>query len=84
MYFWFFGVLKNSNGAAYELKNFIMNEAVKTNTHIYVETAMEKNKLIYERYGFKTFHHWEDNMDDVNFWFMKWIPLLGKSAKVNH
>ena len=31
------------------------------------------SELFYElRYGFETFHYWEDRGKDIKFWFMKW------------
>jgi len=74
LYFWFLGVLPGGDKAAYELKDAIFDYAQKVNLPIYLETAMERNKIIYERYGFQTFHYWNDEKENIRFWFLKWDP----------
>ena len=74
LYFWFLGVLKDGRGAIYDLKDGIFEEAQARGLPIYIETAMERNKVAYERYGFKAYHHWKDDDRDIEFWFMKWEP----------
>lgn len=74
LYFWFFGVLPRGSGAAFELKNAILDKAKKENLPIYLETALERNYKIYERFGFSTYHYWKDESEDIQFWFMKWEP----------
>ena len=73
LYFWFFGVEKDGRGkgAAIELKDVIFKEAEKTKLPIYLETSVEKNKRIYERYGFEVYHTWEDKDQDYPLWFMR-------------
>lgn len=78
LYFWFLGVLPDGQEAVYELREAIFQEAIKDNLPIYLETALERNQRVYERYGFKTYHYWEDKSEDIKFWFMKWEP--GKTA----
>ena len=72
LYFWFFGVLPGGEGAAYELGRAIFKKAQVEKTPIYLETAMERNQRIYERFGFRTYHYWEDKKENIQFWFMKW------------
>ena len=52
----------------------IFELATELNLPIYLETAMERTKVAYERYGFETFHYWEDPSGNIKFWFMKWDP----------
>lgn len=78
-YFWFFAVLPNGSGAGFELKNALFELASKDNLPIYVETTLERNKKIYERAGFTTYHYWEDKEDDIKFWFLKWESPGAKS-----
>ncbi len=74
LYFWFFGVLNNGDDAGFELKNAIFKKAFEENLPIYAETSMKRNKIIYERYGFETFHYWTDESVNLQYWFMKWEP----------
>ena len=74
LYFWFLGVLPGGEGAVFELRDGIFQLARQENLPIYLETAMERTKTVYERYGFKTFHYWEDKAENIQFWFMKWEP----------
>lgn len=74
LYFWFLGVLPDGNEAAFELKNAIFKHAIQYNIPIYLETAVARNQHVYERFGFKTYHYWEDKKENIEFWFMKWEP----------
>ncbi|MBL4861946.1 MAG: GNAT family N-acetyltransferase [Crocinitomicaceae bacterium] len=73
LYFWFFGVDKDARGrgAAIELKNAIFEEAEKDKLPIYLETSVEKNKQVYERYGFEVYHTWKDEGQEYPLWFMR-------------
>jgi len=72
LYFWFFGVKKGGGNAGFELKDGILKEARRLNLPLYLETAIERNKRIYERYGFTTYYYWNEKRSDIRYWFMKW------------
>ena len=72
LFFWFFGVKKGGGNAGFELKDGILKEARRLNLPIYLETAIERNKRIYERYGFTTYYYWKEKRSDIRYWFMKW------------
>ena len=74
LYFWFLGVIPDGRGAVYELRDAIFELATELKLPIYLETTMERTKVAYERYGFETFHYWEDPAENIKFWFMKWDP----------
>lgn len=74
LYFWFLGVLPGGEKAVYELKDAIFETAKKQNLPIYLETAMERNKIAYERYGFQSYYFWNDEKENIRFWFLKWEP----------
>ena len=38
---------------------------------IYPETAMERNKKVYSRYGYDMYHYREEKDKDIRFWFIK-------------
>jgi hypothetical protein len=61
--------------AVYELRDEIFELAGKENLPIYLETAMERTKSAYKRYGFQTYHYWEEPAENIKFWFMRWEPL---------
>lgn len=73
-YFWFLGVLPGGEKAVFELRDAVFGRARKENLPVYLETAMERNKLAYERFGCQTFHYWHDEKEDIRFWFLKWEP----------
>lgn len=74
LYFWFFGVAKGGGNAALELGKGILREADRLNLPVYLETALPRMKPLYERYGFTTYHYWEEKEKDIIFWFLKREP----------
>lgn len=74
LYFWFFGVLQGGDDAGFELKHEIFNIAERQNLPIYAETTVRKNKIVYERFGFETYHHWHSSFNKIDYWFMRYIP----------
>lgn len=75
LYFWFLGVLPEDAGAGFELKNAVFAEAKKQQLPIYLETSLNRNRYIYERIGFETYHEWIDVDRNICFWFMRWKPV---------
>lgn len=73
LYFWFFGVSNEGKGqgAAYELQKTVFDEAEKQKLPIYLETSIAKNKRVYERFGFETYHTWDYKSEGITLWFMK-------------
>jgi hypothetical protein len=74
LYFWFLGVLPGGEGAVFDLRDGIFKLARQQNLPIFLETAMERTRIAYERYGFESFHYWHDPAEKIRFWFMKWEP----------
>ncbi|NNC86314.1 MAG: hypothetical protein HKO56_04915 [Bacteroidia bacterium] len=70
-YYWFLGVSKSGSGAAFELDSGIKQLAKKEGLPIYLETTSEKNKIVYERMGYKLYHYWEEKSKKIKFWFLK-------------
>lgn len=72
-YFWFFGVtnMGKGKGAAMELKDAIIKESLNKKLPIYLETSVEKNKSVYERYGFEVYHKWKNDSENMTLWFMR-------------
>ncbi|NQY08785.1 MAG: hypothetical protein HRT71_04625 [Flavobacteriales bacterium] len=73
-YFWFLGVQKGGGKAGFELKDHLFLLADKEQLSILMETSVERNKVIYERYGFKVYHEWTEFSADKTLWFMKRDP----------
>ena len=73
-YFWFFAVTSDGENAGFELKHAVYDEAANANKPILVETAVRRNKLVYERMGCETYHYWVDKEKDIEYWFLKWVP----------
>jgi hypothetical protein len=72
-YFWFFGVTNKGKGkgAAMELKDAIIKESLNKKLPIFLETSVEKNKSVYERYGFEVYHKWKNDSENMTLWFMR-------------
>ena len=54
-----------------KMKNFIYDKAKKDQLPILLETSVWRNVVAYERYGFKTYHVWDDVPNNIKVWFMK-------------
>ena len=76
-YFWFLGVHPNSqNGfAARELRDHLLNISDQEQLPIYLETSVGKNKKVYERYGFETYHQWHSDDKKTTVFLMRRTPL---------
>lgn len=70
-YFWFLGVLQEGANAGFELNKGLIAIANKEGMPIYLETSVERNKIIYERIGYETYDYWKDDPKGIEFWFMK-------------
>ncbi len=73
LYFWFFGASDKSRGGrgAWELKEKVFEQSRKLQLPIYLETSIPQNKLIYERFGFETYHVWDGNYGNDPLYFMR-------------
>ena len=60
LYFWFFGALKDNNGGAYELMKELFSRSAESSLPIVAETSIEKNKRVYERFGFVVYDLFDD------------------------
>ncbi|CAN0290807.1 unnamed protein product, partial [Chrysoparadoxa australica] len=76
LYFWFFGASNASRGSrgAWELKQRVFNQSKALNLPIYLETSIPQNKLVYEKFGFETYHIWDGNYGGHPLYFMKRGP----------
>mgnify|MGYP001202050323 CR=1 FL=1 len=70
-YFWFFGVQKGGGKAGFDLKNGLYQLSEQEQLPIILETSVARNKIVYERYGFKVYHQWSYYGDGHTLWFMK-------------
>ena len=73
LHFWIFAVLPSARGSqtAIELKNTIFKESERLSLPIYLETTLLKNKIVYERFGFKVYHKWQIKKRNITMYFMK-------------
>jgi hypothetical protein len=69
-YFWFLAVVKGGGKAGFEMKDHLFDLSEKEQLPILLETSVERNKVIYERYGFKAYHTWPDSGNGNTLWFM--------------
>lgn len=72
LYFWFFGASEagKQKRSAFELKQAIFDLSEKKKLPIYLETSVQKNRRVYERYGFEVYHEWQQTKDRTLF-FMR-------------
>ncbi len=72
-YFWFFGVSNKARGsrAAYELRDEIFKLSSQLKLPLYMETSVPQNQKVYERFGFETYHTWNQPGNGEPLWFMR-------------
>ena len=70
LYFWFLGVEKGGGEAGFELKDYLFALSKRENLPIIMETSVMRNRVVYERYGFRVYHEWADSGDGNTLWFM--------------
>ncbi|MFM2206170.1 MAG: hypothetical protein RL213_145 [Bacteroidota bacterium] len=76
-YIWFMGALPDSRRAAFEFKSGLLDVAAREGLDVYLETSVPRNKTVFERVGFRTYHHWKSPEGDLEFWFMRWLVVSG-------
>jgi hypothetical protein len=79
LYFWFLGVQKGGGKAGFEMKDYLFDLSEKEGLPIILETSVERNKQIYERYGFEVYHVWPDSGGGKPLWFMVRLPKNQKA-----
>lgn len=70
--FWFLGVdpRKKGSGGVHDIKKGIFQLAKEKNLPILLETSVQRNKDVYEYFGFHTYHTWKQS-EDYTLWFMR-------------
>jgi hypothetical protein len=73
LYFWMLAVEDNTNGVEtiIELRDFAYELSRKSDLPICLETTSERNRIMYQRYGFEVYDTWEVENQNLNIWFMK-------------
>ncbi|MDA8885991.1 hypothetical protein N8368_02435 [Bacteroidia bacterium] len=77
LYFWMLAVENNSFGLStiIEIRDFTYQLSQKYNLPIYAETSLPKNRLMYERYGFKVYDTWIIEKEEITLWFLAREPI---------
>lgn len=70
-YIWFLGALPDSDRAAFEMKSELLAHAKSQGVPTYLETSVPRNKRVFERAGFETYHHLPSVNGSPEFWFMR-------------
>ncbi|WP_420318467.1 hypothetical protein [Ekhidna sp.] len=70
--FWFLGVDPSVKGGqgVYDLRDGLFQLSKQKNLPILIETSVERNKNVYERFGFQVYHRWQPH-EDYSLWFMR-------------
>ncbi|PKP02398.1 MAG: hypothetical protein CVU11_12140 [Bacteroidetes bacterium HGW-Bacteroidetes-6] len=78
LYMWFLGVSPgfHDGHAASELKDTVLELSDKQGLPIYLETSIEKNRRVYERFGFEIFDTWHEEDQGVLVYFMRRMPTI--------
>jgi hypothetical protein len=73
IYVWLLGnnpEIKGLRGLA-EIRDHLDEQSVKHQLPILIETTVERNLKLYQFVGFEVYHHWYDDKEDMNVWFLK-------------
>ncbi|MFN0276458.1 MAG: hypothetical protein ACKVPJ_11970 [Chitinophagales bacterium] len=78
LYFWFFGVLpeEQPKTSARDLTHQIFKLSDSLQLPIYAETTIEKNKRVYQHFGFRVYKTWVNQANGIKVWFMLREPEL--------
>lgn len=68
---------------AKEIQEFVFTMADKSNKTLYAETTVEKNKRVYEQYGFEVYQEWLSPKRNLKTYFIKRIPGVGMKRVKN-
>jgi hypothetical protein len=81
LYFWFLGVSsqRSENSTIVDIKEGLFKQSEQLKLPIYLETSVEKNRRVYERYGFEVYHIWEVPEEEYCLYFMRRLVISGKS-----
>jgi len=72
IYVWLLGnnpQIRGLKGLA-EIRNHLDENSLKFNLPILIETTVERNLKLYQYVGFEIYHHWYDEKEDLNVWFL--------------
>ncbi len=73
IYVWLLGhnpEVRGLRGLA-EIRDHLDRESARLNLPILIETTVERNLKLYRYVGFEIYHHWYDEKEDLNVWFLK-------------
>ncbi len=73
LYVWFLGVSNNALGTndARELMKYLFNLSQELNLPLYSETTIERNNIIYKRFGFEDYNTLNTGIENLIFYYMK-------------
>jgi len=72
IYVWLLGnnpQIRGLKGLA-EIRNLLDEKSIEYNLPILIETTVERNLKLYQYVGFEIYHHWYDEHEDLNVWFL--------------
>lgn len=72
IYVWLLGnnpEIRGLRGLA-EVRDRLDEESIRHNLPILIETTVERNLKLYQYVGFEIYHHWYDEKEDLNVWFL--------------
>lgn len=72
LYCWFFCVKKDARGrsAPREIRDYVLERSARENLPILAETTLERNKFLFERFGFSIYDQ-VVNSEGLRVWMMK-------------
>ncbi len=72
IYVWLLGnnpQIRGLKGLA-EIRSLLDEKSLEYNLPILIETTVERNLKLYQYVGFEIYHHWYDDKEDLNVWFL--------------
>jgi hypothetical protein len=72
LHFWYFGVNPKEEPriSAWEMTKEILDYSDQNGLDIFVETTADKNRNVYERFGFQVYQQWKERSGDFSIWLM--------------
>lgn len=83
LYFWMLAVEDHTNGlnTIIEMRNFVYGLSSDLKLPIFAETTVEKNLVLYRRYGFEVYDTWDTGKQGIKVWFIRREWNSGSSSR---
>ncbi len=82
LYFWFFCVKPQRRGrsAPREIRDYMIKRSYREQLPVIAETTAERNKLLFEKFGFRVYDQLENRLNNLHVWFLVRLPDLASDT----